>query len=66
MGPILATGEEADERAPDLRLMIAERALQHGVASFQGIQDGADSHRTCRDFDLCFAAGPGEIPQVRG
>jgi hypothetical protein len=38
---ILATGEEAQERAALLRDMVADRAAQHRVTGFERVENGA-------------------------
>src|SRR5262245_12212911 len=54
VGKVLFAGVEAQERTALFRDMIANRAAQHGIARFEGIEDRALSDRA-GDFELHFA-----------
>src|SRR5436305_275835 len=64
MRPVLLAREETDERPALTGNVIANGALQHGVASLERIQDGRDGHRT-GDFERNFAGGPRERTKMR-
>ena len=63
VGPVLLAGEEAQERAPLLRPMIADGAAQHGIASLQCVEDGA-LRDWAVDFERYFAADVSQGSQV--
>ena len=49
MGEVLLTGEEAQEGAALLGVVVADGAAQHGIAGFERVQ-----HRALRDRALDF------------
>src|SRR5579859_3080223 len=63
MGEILLTGEEAQEGATLLRIVVTDRAAQHGISRLEGVEDRALRHRAL-DFELDLAAGFGQRSQV--
>lgn len=62
---IFLAGEEAEEWAALLRDVVADGALQDGVAGFEGVEDGADRDGAF-DFERDFAGDLGECAEVRG
>jgi len=64
MGKVLAAGKEAQEGPTRLRDVVAYRTAQYGVATLEGVNDGAlcDGRRKV-EFD--FAADAREPAQVR-
>ena len=63
MGKILATGEEAHERAAIMRDVVANRPAQHRIARFDGVE-----HRALGDwpgnFDCYLAIDLRELAQI--
>jgi len=49
MGEIFLTGEEAQERSPLLRAVVADGTAQHGIAGLECIED-----RALRDWTFDF------------
>ena len=65
VGQIFLAGEEAQERAALLGVVVADGAAQHGIARLKCVQ-----HRTLRDrtidFERHLAADVGEVSEVEG
>ena len=65
VGEILLAGVEADEVAPLAGGVVADGAAEHGVAGFEGVEDGAQRDGS-GDVELHFAGDAGEGFQVVG
>jgi hypothetical protein len=55
MRQILLAGEEPQERPPLLRDLIADRPAQHGIASFERVEDRSQRDRAVK-LKFYFAA----------
>jgi hypothetical protein len=65
VGKIFLAGEEAEEGAALLGDVVADCALQHGIAGFEGVEDGADRDGAF-DFERDFSWDLRECAQMRG
>ena len=63
MRDVFVAGEESQERSPLLRAVIANRAAEHWVASFERVENRSLRRRTF-DGDLDFAVDAGERSQM--
>jgi len=65
MRPVLLADEEAEEGAALERVVVADGSLQHGVAGFDGVEDGADGDGR-GDFKGDFAFDLRKVAEVVG
>lgn len=65
VGEIFLAGEEAEEGAALFADVIADGTLQHGIAGFEGVEDGALGDGGV-DFDCDLVADVGEGAEVVG
>ena len=65
MGEIFLAGEEAQKGSALFGAVIANRAFQHGIALFDGIEDGTLCNRSL-DFDGDFVAHVRQRAQMLG
>ncbi len=64
MRDVFVAGEESQEGPPLLRAVIADRAAEHGVAGFQGVENRS-LRRFARDWEFNFAVDLGERSQMQ-
>lgn len=63
VGKVLLEGEEADERATLPGGVVADRAAQHRIASFERVEDRALGHRAI-ERELHLAVDLGQVPKM--
>ncbi len=60
VGQVLLTGKEAEEGSAVERNVVADGAAKHGIAGFQGVEDGLHGDRAVHfELDLPADAGKG-------
>jgi len=65
VGEVFFAGEEAQEGAALLRVVVADGAAQHGIAGLERVQHRALRDRTI-DFERHLAPDVGEVSEVEG
>src|SRR5882672_6830705 len=65
VGQILLAGEEAQEGATLLRVVVADRAAQHGIAGLDRVENRAQ-RGSALDYDRDLAADMGQCSQMLG
>ena len=66
MRHVFLAGEEADERPPNVRDVIADRATKHRIAGFESVEDCPSCNRPGVDVECDLGVDVGENAQVVG